>query len=343
MGTVSLGVVSEISTQILIKNGIPAKDAAIVADTILDAHRKGRHTHGIGRLPIYVRRVKENLMSAETIMKPVSDTPLVTVYDAQNGFGQVAAYRGMTQCIEKAALHGVGVVANKEANSFGTAGYYGELAAKRGMISIVMGNASPAIAPTGGSRAILGTNPICFSFPGTANNKPIILDMACSVVARGKIRLAAKNGEKIPFGWALDSNGNPTDDPNAAIKGTLNAIGGHKGFGLALVADILAGLLSGSAFAGDAKALDTPSGPSRCGHFFAVINPEFFISREEYEERIDYLIERIKACGEPGGVFMPGEIEYLHETDHSETVELSAGVIDDVNRLAEDSGIELRL
>jgi L-2-hydroxycarboxylate dehydrogenase (NAD+) len=343
MGLVKLCDIHEASMLVLQEVGVSKEDASIIAATILDSHKKGRHTHGIGRLPIYVRKINDSLMTTETILSPIHDFPVVTVYDAHNGFGQVAGYKGMLQCVDKAASFGIGVVAIKDINSFGVAGYYGRLAAERGMIGVIMGNASPAFAPIGGACAILGTNPICFAFPGTEKYPHIVFDMACTVAARSKIRLAAKNGEKIPADWALDVDGNPTDDPIKALEGTINPLGGHKGFGLALVVDILSGLLTGSAFAGDTKALNDATEFSRCGCFLAAINPEFFLSREEYEGNIDYLVDRVKACGDPGEVLMPGENGYLHEVAHPDAVVLSAGMIEDVNRQAEDVGIALRL
>ena len=313
------------------KIGVPESDSLIISDTIHVAHKKGQHTHGIGRLPIYARKVREGLMATKTDLTIINESPVISLYDANNGFGQVAAFKGMMKCKEKAESLGIGIVAIKDINSFGVAGYYGELAAKNGMIGIVMGNASPALAPTGGVRAILGTNPICYAFPGTENNKHIVFDMACATVARSKIRLAAKNGEKIPLDWARDADGNPTDDPYKAIEGTLNSIGGYKGFGLAMMVDIFAGLLAGSAFAGDVKALNDPSMESRCGCFLMAINPDYFLGRDEYKARMDYLIDRIKSCGNPGEIFIPGEIKYKHEALHTEKVELSDTIINEIN------------
>ena len=342
MGLISLESIYRVSYQVLIDLDVSNGDAEIIAGTILDAHKKGKHTHGIGRLPIYARKIREGLMSAETSLIEVRDFPVVSVLDSNNGFGQVAAFKGMEKCVEKAKTYGIGVVAIKDSNSFGVAGYYGELAAKNGMIGVVMGNASPALAPTGGNKALLGTNPICFAFPGTAANKHIIFDMACTSVARSKIRLAAKNGDKIPMDWARDKNGNPTDDPLMAIEGTINPIGGHKGFGLALVVDILSGLLSDSAFGGDVKALNAPTEPSKCGFFLAAINPEFFLSKEEYEDKMDHLIAQVKATG-ADTVLMPGENGYAYELAHPEMVEISDAVINEINKLVEILKIEEQL
>ena len=332
-----------ISNEILLKCGLPAEDAAIVSDTILDAHKKGKHTHGLGRLQIYSRKIDEGWMAPVTDLKQIKNNAAVAVYDAQNGFGQVAANKGMDICTEKAKEYGIGAVAIKNSNSFGIAGYYGEIAVKKGLIGIVMGNASPAIVTPGGKKSIMGTNPISYAFPGTKNHPPVIYDIACSVVARSKIRQAVKNGESIPKDWAVDAEGNPTDDPVKAIDGMLNAIGGYKGFGLALTVDILAGLLSGSAFGGEVKALNAPKGFSRYGFFLMAIDPKVFLEEEEYTEKMDQLIDNVKSCGEPGEVYLPGERSYLMTLRNSADVGLNEKIINEVNELALKKDIAIRL
>lgn len=344
MAVLKVDDIRRVSKDILMRKGVSESQADMVADTIVDAHIKEKHTHGMGRLPIYIRKIDSGQMEADTKLEKIKDNPVVTVYDAHNGFGQVAGCKGMELCIEKALKYGVGIVGIKDSNSFGAAGYYGEVAAKKSMIGIVMGNSSRALSPEGGSKAILGTNPICFSFPGTFNHPHIVLDMACSVVARGKVRLAAKNGEKIPMNWAKDAQGQATDDPEEALKGSMNSIGGYKGFGLAMVVDIMAGLLTGSAFADEVKALNTPVGYSRYGHFLCAINTEFFIDHVEYEDRIDHLINSIKACGDPGDIFMPGEQAYLNGQKNKEVVKVSDTIVKEVNALAQKLNVDgLRL
>lgn len=340
MAVIQTESIRSVSKNILMRKGVPEEQAAIIAETIVDAHMKEKHTHGMGRLSIYVRKIDSGQMTANTKLKVVKDTPVVTVWDVQNGFGQYAAQRGMELCIEKAKQYGVGIVGVRDSNSFGAAGYYGELAAKEKMIGIVMGNSSKALSPEGGAKAILGTNPVCFAFPGTKKYPHIVFDMACSVAARGKVRLAAKNGEKIPMTWAKDAEGNPTDDPDAALNGSMNAVGSYKGFGMAMVVDIMAGILTGSASADEVKALNTPEGFSRYGHFLCVINPDFFIDKEEYESRMEHLIECIKGCGDPGKIFIPGERAFFNSLNNSATVVVSDSIIRDVNELARNLNVE---
>src|SRR5690554_50296 len=226
-----------VAENILKKIGVPVEQAKIIVDTIEYAHLTNKGTHGIGRLPIYVRKIKEGLMSAETIMDLINETSVISHYNANNGFGQVAAYIGMNTAIKKAKENGIAAVGIRCSNNFGTAGYFVKMAAKENMIGFIFSNSSPAIAPTGGSKPIFGTNPIAIGFPG-GNNKPlVILDLATSNAARGKIRLAAANGQSIPANWALDAGGQPTTDPNEALKGTMIPIGGYKGYGLSLIVD----------------------------------------------------------------------------------------------------------
>jgi L-2-hydroxycarboxylate dehydrogenase (NAD+) len=296
MSRVVVDELKSVCTEILRKYNVSEQDAHIIADSIEFAHCRGKHTHGIGRMPIYVRKIKEGLMNPHTPMIPINAMGAVAVCDAENGFGQVAALKAVDIGINLANEYGVGVVGVRNSNNFGTAGFVGEYAAERNMICLLFTNSGPAIAPTGSGQAFLGTNPICISFPSDGTNPPIIFDMACSNAARGKVRLAAKNGETIPLGWAVDENGNDTTDPNEALKGSMIAVGGYKGYGLALCVDILAGMMTGSAFAGDVKNLNHPTEISRCGHLILVLNPNSFMDKGQYDGKMQYLIEQLRAC-----------------------------------------------
>lgn len=343
MSKVEIKAIARLSQDVLEKCGMPTEDAITVADTIVYAHRIGKHTHGINRLPIYVRKIEENLMEAETQIDMMKDAPAMSTIDVHHGFGQVAASKGMNLCIEKAGKLGVGVVGICNSNNFGTAGYFGQMAAEKNMVGIVMGNSAPAVAPTGGKTPVLGTNPICFAFPNCEGEPPIILDMAVTTAARGKIRLAAKNGEKIPLGWAMDQDGNPTEDPNDALKGSLNPIGGYKGFGLSLVVDIMAGLLTGSAFGGDVNPLNHPDALSRYGHMLMALNIEFFMPKEEYFAKMKVLIENLRKSGDVGEVSLPGERSYQNAQKSNKYVELHTNQINDANSLAQKLGVKSRI
>jgi len=340
---VNIDTIKNISNEILTKVGVPESDRKIVVDSILYAHLADKSTHGIGRLPIYVRKINEGLMSAETNLRLINETPVLSHYDAQNGFGQVAAYKGMEIAIEKAKTYGAGVVGIKGSNNFGTAGFFAELAAQNNMIGFLFSNSSPAIAPTGGNKPIFGTNPISIGFPG-GNNKPaVILDMATSNAARGKIRLAAVNEEKIPNDWALDANGNPTTDPHEALKGSMNPIGGYKGYGLSLMVDVLAGLLTGAAFGGDVKPLNHKDAVSDYGHLMIVLDIAKFQTVSNFIAKMDYLTNNVKACGEEQKIFLPGEKEHYFKNNSSGIVSVSDKQIEVINSLSNHLGINYQI
>ena len=341
--SISIGNLRQVVLEVLSKVGVSGEDAEIIIDTILFANRRGVATHGVGRLPLYVHKIASGHYNPRNDIEVLSDNAAYALLDAHNGFGQVVAFKATKMAIEKAKQYGVAVVGVRNSNNFGTAGYFGDMAARAGCAAIVFANAAPAIAPTGGNKTIFGTNPLCYAFPGVDGFDPILLDMATTVAARGKIRLAAKNGEKIPRDWAIGPDGQPTDDPNVALKGSLLPIGGYKGYGLSMFVDIFAGMLTGSHFAGEVKNLSKMDEDSGNGHLFIVIDLDKFMTVEEKKERISYFYKSVKACGEEGRVFMPGEIEYLKMNKAQDAVQISVKQFEDVNAVAEEVGAVSRL
>lgn len=330
------------TTQELLKTWqVPKEQAKVITDTIVYAHNHEKHTHGITRMPIYEKKMRLGLMPRNTVVEKIMDTVSMTVFDCNNGFGQIAADIAMRNCIEKAKKTGVGISFVRNSNNFGVAGYFGEIAANEEMVGMVVTSSGPAVAPPGGTKSIFGTNPICYAFPSKNGN--IVLDMAISEAARGKIRLAEKNGEKIPFGWAVDREGNPTDNPTEALKGNMLAIGGVKGFGLAMSIDILAGLLSGSAFGGEIKPLGAEDAPSRHGHMMLAIDISKLMTVEEYDKKIEQLILAVKGCGEDGNIYMPGEKSGRNALKNAVKVELKDKQIQDYNELAKKFEVVNRL
>lgn len=340
---VSLDNIGTVVLETLEKVGVPEKDASIILDTILFANRRGVATHGVGRLPLYVHKIAAGHYNPNTNVEILTDNAAISLLDAKNGFGQVAAYKATMIAIEKAKQYGIAVVGVRNSNNFGTAGFFGDMAARAGCAAMVYANAAPAIAPTGGTKTIFGTNPLCYAFPGDDSHDPILLDMATTIAARGKIRLAAKNGEKIPMDWAIGPDGKPTDDPNVALAGSLLPIGGYKGYGLSMFVDIFAGMLTGSHFAGEVNNLSKMDEDSGNGHLFVVIDVDKFMTTEEKYERIAHFHEAVKACGEEGKIFMPGEIEYIKMRNAVKSVQISVKQFEDVNAVAEEVGAVSRL
>lgn len=340
---VTIENLSKLVVDVLTKVGVSKEDSEIILDTILFANRRGVATHGVGRLPLYVHKIAAGHYNPKNEIEVLTDNAAYALLDAKNGFGQVVAFKATKIAIDKAKKYGIAVVGVRNSNNFGTAGYFGDMAAREGCAAMVFANAAPAIAPTGGNKTIFGTNPLCYAYPGDETHDPILLDMATTIAARGKIRLAANNGEKIPMDWAIGPDGQPTDDPNVALKGSLLPIGGYKGYGLSMFVDIFAGMLTGSHFAGDVKNLSKMDEDSGNGHLFVVIDLDKFMTAEEKKSRIKHFYDSVKACGEEGKIFMPGEIEYNKLKSSDMTVQISSKQFEDVNAVAAEVGSSLSL
>lgn len=343
MPKVSIDSIDKVTKETLGACGVSAESVEAVLETIHYANRCDIPTHGIGRLPLYVKKIKSGHFNPKDEVQTILDADAVAILDANGCFGQVAARKAIDLALHKAEKYGVAAVGVRNSNNFGTAGYYGDYAARRGMVAFVFANAAPAIAPTGGNKTIFGTNPLCFAFPGSEENNPIVLDMATTVVARGKVRLAAKNGEKIPLTWAIGPDGQPTDDPNEALKGSLLPIAGYKGYGLSLFVDVLAGMLTGSVYAGEVKPLSNMDEDSNNGHLFIVIDTKRFMDGDELNEKVNHFYESVRACGEAGAVMLPGEPGYKKMAVQTNAVNISEKQFEEINETAQSVGASARL
>ncbi len=328
--------------RILEKAGVPHDQAACIADVIVEADLRGIESHGILRLPAYIHRVRTGTMSANTEVRKVQERGACVLLDAQHGFGQVAGVRAMGEAIDRARQYGVGFVAVRNAGHFGVAAYYAMLALPHKMIGMVTANAAPSMAAWGGAAPVLGTNPICIAIP-TGTEVDIVLDMASSVVARGKIRLAASKGDPIPLGWALDEQGLPTTDPSAAMKGTLVPIGGPKGYGLALAVDILSGVLTGSAFGPRVPSVHDTETKVSAGFTVQALDISAFADPRDFERDIQALIADIRnsprapTCDR---IYLPGEIEWRTKQERlREGIPLPNNLLAELARLADELGL----
>jgi L-2-hydroxycarboxylate dehydrogenase (NAD+) len=292
-------------------HGLTKQDAARVAECLVEADLRGISSHGVNRLPIYTRRLREKLVNPTPDMKLVTPTPVVAHLDGDNGMGFLVATRAMAEAIARARTFGIGVVVASRSNHFGMAASYLLQALDAGMAAIVFTNASPAMPIWGGRTPFLGTSPLGIAAPG--GRVPLVLDMATSVAARGKIRRAAQRKEPIPAGWALDPQGHPTTDAEAAYKGIVLPVGGPKGSGLSLIMEAFAGVMSGAAFGGGVKnQYQDFDGPQNVGHMFMAMRPEIFVGAADYEARMNELVDRAKTCPRADGfdeIVMPGEAE----------------------------------
>lgn len=306
-----------LGVQILKKNGVEKELADIVVHTLVEADKRGVGSHGLARLPSYVKRIQAGLIDVNARPRVVKDGQTLVLLDGRNGFGAVAGVHATQQAAERANNLGIGWVTVRNSNHIGMLAHYARLLAQRGLVGIVVSNASPAVAAFGGKRATLGTNPISIGVPG--NGEPIILDMATTVVARGKIRRAAAEGKPIAPGLALDVDGNPTTDAEAALKGTLASIGGPKGYGLAIMIDLLSGLVSGGKFLTEIRQVTDLSGFA--GVCFTIIAADIgrISDRDVYSERLADFRSRIRQSGEGAEIYLPGEIESQRASEAEKT------------------------
>src|SRR5437763_6308779 len=242
---------NEIGRRIFTAAGSAEAEAAIIADHLVEANLRGHDSHGVGMIASYLRNLENGKVVANESGRVVSETGSLVVYDGERGYGQIVARAATQLGIDTARQHGVAVVALRNAHHIGRVGTYGEICAAAGMVSLHFVNITdqrPAVAPWRGSDARFGTNPVCIAMPGPSPERPIILDMATSRIAMGKVRVARNKGEQIAPGILLDADGQPTTDPQAMYRrprGSLLTFGEHKGYGLAFICEMLGGALTG--------------------------------------------------------------------------------------------------
>ena len=320
--------------QVLTSNGVSDKLAAVVTDVLLQADRRGVASHGFTRLTGYIERVRRGLLDANAEPEIVKDGETIILMDGRNGFGAVAGVQATQLAAARASKYGMCWVTVRNSNHFGIAGYYAHMLAQRGLAGIVFSNASPAVAAYGGKRATLGTNPIAIAVP--TGDDPIILDMATTTVARGKIRRAKAEGRTIPPGLALDVDGNPTTDPEAALKGTLASLGGYKGYCLAVMIELLSGVVSGGRYLTEVRQVTDLSGTA--GPCFTIIAADIgrLIGLDEYARRIDRFRSVLRQSGDENAeIYLPGEIENRRACEADKTgIALPTDVVEAIEALS---------
>ena len=305
----------DFATRSLERQGVPSADARAVALCLVQADLEGQTSHGLIRLPFLLRRLATGLINPVPELRLLQDRPSASLLDGDNALGPVVGLRATAIATEKARATGCGVVAVRRSNHLGALGFYVDLAAKGGVIALAFSNTPPAMTPPGGRLPLLGTNPIAAAFP--TSGQPVVVDMATTLVARGRILQAAQAGELIPEGWAIDALGRPTTDPTAALQGALSPLGGAKGFGLALLVEVLSAVLSGSAVGPDVGGtFAATDSPSDVGHCFICIDPTAF--GETFVARLDGLVAAIRAVppvnpSEP--VRVPGQRRQAERAD----------------------------
>jgi len=330
--------------------------ATLAADVLLKSDLRGIDSHGVARLSGYVRLWEKQRINTSPDIKIIHQTPTTALIDGDAGLGLVVAPFAMQVAIEKAEKYGSGWVSVRNSNHFGIAGYHALMAVKKDMIGFAMTNASPLVAPTFANERLLGTNPMCYAFPA-GKYPPVVVDMATSAAANGKLEIAQRGGKQVPEGWIQDKQGNITTDPHALKSGgALLPLGGdrehgsHKGFGLSATVDILSGVLSGAGYGPWVPPfvafLEPPVNPPGhgIGHFLGAMRVDGFRPAEEFKADMDIWISRFKSAAtiDPNQkVIIPGEPELEAEMDRTKNgIPLVDAVVNDLNDLAFKFGLE---
>jgi len=343
--------------EVFLKMGCPKDQAHLAAEVLIDADLKGIDSHGIARLPGYVRLWEKDRITADPNIEVVHETPSTAVIDGDSGLGLVVAPEAMKVAIEKAKIAGTGWVSVRNSNHFGTAGYHAMMAVENDMIGISMTNASPLVAPTFGAERLLGTNPIAVAIPAL-NQSPFLADFATTTVANGKLEINRRKGQPIPAGWAQDQQGKPSTDPTCVEQGgALVPLGGtrkfgsHKGYCLGSIVDIFSAVLSGANYGPWVPPFVSFLEPSSdtvgkgIGHFFGAMRVDAFRPAEEFKSEMDRWITRFRNSRPAQGekqVLIPGDPERsTYEVRKYKGIPLLPAVIDSMATLSEKFDLEL--
>ncbi len=334
------------TSAVLQQVGVPTTDASLVADTLVEADLRGVHSHGVMRLPVYVKRIQAGLVRAAASVTVTRDGPAFAQMDAHDSLGQVASVQGIDLAIRKARAGGVGVVGVARSTHFGAAAYYTMRAAAQNMIGVAITNTLPLMPAVGGAARTVGNNPISYAIPA-GRHRPVVLDIATSVVAAGKIQRARGRGDRIPLDWGVDRKGAPTDQPEAVLDGgMLLPVGGHKGFGLAMIFDLLCGPLTGSGWSPGIAGLTLPehARPQNVGQVFMALDVAQLRPFETFADEVDRYIDVVHASPRAPGadrIYVPGEIEFeTADARRRNGIPLDTNVVDDLAHLAEAFSLE---
>lgn len=340
--------------EVLTKVGVSAEDAAIVADVLVAADLRGIESHGVARLEsYYVGRLRKGQMMPKPSVSVVRETATSIVMDGDNGLGHPVAKRTMERVIAKAQETGTAFGAVRNSNHFGIAGYYAMMTLDKDLIGICSTNSVRYGAPTFGRDILLGTNPFAYAIP-TQNEPPFVLDFATTTVPRGKIEVYNRKEKQLNPGWAIDENGHETLDPQTALKGALLPLGGfgidnggHKGYGLGLLVDILCGVLSGGAFGTDLPLPSDGPQPGKISHFFGAIKIDGFRDVAGFKADMDRELRMFKDSQKAPGqqrIYVAGEIEYEKTIENRKNgVPVHVKVWDGLQKLAGELGLPFDL
>lgn len=343
---------------VFLRAGATQQDAEICADVIIESDIRGIESHGIGRLKYYYQRIKNGQHQVTTNFEIVKETPTTAVVDGHHGLGMVIGTRAMQMAIDKARLCGLGCVAVRNSTHYGIAGYYPSMAVKNGMIGMSVTNARPSVSPTFGVKPMLGTNPIAFGAP-TDEEFPFLYDAATPITQRGKIEVLARAEKPVPEGWVIDQESKPMVDSDQALKalgsrtasflplgGAGEVLGGHKGYGLGTMVEILSASLQSGTFLHGLTGVgaDGKTQPFKLGHFFMAINIEFFTPLEDFKRTTGNILRDLRnATRAPGQarIYTAGEKEYeMAKTTSMQGVAVIPNLQKDIKWLQAELGLE---
>ena len=331
------------SCAVLEKLSVSPAEAAVVSECLTQGDLRGIDSHGIIRLPVYARRLRKGVVNPCPKVRVTVEHAAAALLDGDNGLGAVVGSKAMAKAIELAATAAIGFVAVRRSNHFGIASFYTQKAVQQRLIGCAASNAPSHMAPFGGRARFLGTNPFSVAIPAGLE-PPFLLDASTSVVARGKIIVAAQEGKNIPPGWAIDREGNPTTNANEGLLGSVLPFGGPKGSAISLLIDILCGVFTGSAFALHLNTLENLEAEQDLGHVFVAMRTDLFMSSAEFASRMDEMLRALRSSPPAPGadrVMAPGEIERQYEArNRTLGIPLLKSVVDQLTELGAELNVE---
>ena len=326
--------------------GVATPRAACVAESLVNADLEGIASHGVTLVPLYVERLHKGSVSATAEPRIEEDHGGLVVMSAEHTLGQVSAQVAVDLAIARARQHGVALVTVRHAFHFGAASFWARQFAQAGMVGFAFSNTRPLMPPPGGAERIVGNNPMAIAFPA-ATDEPLVVDMAMSATAMGKIRIAQAAGQAIPEGWATDAEGKPTTSPADAIEGMLLPAAGPKGFGLAVAIDLLCGALSGGAFGAAVRPLyGQLDQPYDCAHAFIAIDASRVGGGAAVSTQVAAFAETIRQSAKAPGtdrIYAPGDLERSRRAANGDRCSISSELAGQLNQLAQQAGVSARL
>lgn len=352
---VKLGTLRDFTVNVFIKLGVPLEDARLSAEILIMSDQRGIGSHGLQRLYRYVNGLKAGVIKPVTKVKILKETPNTLLISGGDGLGQVAGYQAMKMVINKAIKNNVAFAAVRDSNHYGIAGYYAMMALEHDLIGISLTNTAMLVVPTHGKNALMGTNPIAIAIPA-GKERPFVLDMATSTVPRGKLEVCQREGKTMPDTWATDEFGRATQDPSRVLTNLLEkkgggllplggaeeVDGGHKGYGLALLVDILCGVLAGSAFGPQVYA--RKDAPAKVSHFFGAIKIDAFIAPAQFKGLMDEYMGILKNSEKAAGqdrIYIHGEKEFEIYERQKQEVGVLKPVVEELRKIGQDLGVKV--